>query len=675
MDAAMKQMVSNFSKLDKFEWVKFKRWQKKMHFLLFSMSVVYVLTTPIPEDGENATMEQIRKRVNHLRIEESLRVQDSDKPKCNNVAGPSVVNMVEHDNSSRYNKNKGKSKHHDNTKDDLNKKAKPTCWKCGKTGHIKRDCKDVNVGNKANGPSTNVSVDGSSNSLKAFMPTSKLNDLILWHAILGHVYFKRMQDMYKDGLIPTFDMDAVKCKTCMLTKITKKPFQNVKRKTKVLELIHNDLCDLHATPSLGNKRYFVIFIDDASRFCYVYLLHSKDEALDKFKVFKTEVELQQGSLIKRFRTVRGGEYMDTLTESRVLRKPNLNYLMVWGCKAVVRLPDPKLKNVGERGIECIFVGYLEHSKAFKDVIFDENKSSLVPRPSQRSLVNETEDIGGSVVPEDKEVTDEGFRQKSWIDYFDTYDPVARISIIRLLIALASIHNLIIHQMDVKTTFLYGKLDEEIYMNQPQGFIMPGNENKVFSMKDIGEANVILRIRIKHVSNEIEISQSHYIEKVLKKFNYFDCTLVSTPMDTSEKLMPNDSQYVSQLEYSRVIACLMYAMTCTRCNFLGIQEANLHYQFNKESEFVALETASKEAEWLRNLILEIPLSSKPIVPISIRCDSLATLAKAYSQMYNGKYRHVGVMHSMIRELIMNGVVSIDLETWELSSTWKVERSMD
>nr|GEV65026.1 zinc finger, CCHC-type [Tanacetum cinerariifolium] len=84
-----------------------------------------------------------------------------------------------------------------------------------------------------------------------------------------------------------------------------------------------------------------------------------------------------------------------------------------------------------------------------------------------------------------------------------------------------------------------------------------------SVKDIGEADVILGIRIKYESNGIAISWSHYIEKVLKKFNYFDCTLVSTPMDTSEKLMPSNGQAVSQLEYSRVISCLIYAMTCTR----------------------------------------------------------------------------------------------------------------
>ncbi|GJU02780.1 zinc finger, CCHC-type containing protein [Tanacetum coccineum] len=211
-------------------------------------------------------------------------------------------------------------------------------------------------------------------------------------------------------------------------------------------------------------------------------------------------------------------------------------------------------------------------------------------------------------------------------------PVARISRIRLLIAMASIHNLIIHQMDVKTAFLNGELDEDVYMNQPQGFILSGNENKVdltkeflssrFSMKDMGVADVILGIRIKHESNGIAISQSHYIEKV-----------------------------VSQLEYSRVIGCLMYAMTCTRLDIAFVVGKLSRYTSNPEgytdaswisntednsstSGWVfllggALATACKEAEWLRNLILNIPLWSKPTAHISIHCDNTATLAKAYS----------------------------------------------
>ena len=71
----------------------------------------------------------------------------------------------------------------------------------------------------------------------------------------------------------------------------------------------------------------------------------------------------------------------------------------------------------------------------------------------------------------------------------------------------------------------------------------------------------------------------------------------------------------------------------------------------ESEFVALAAVGKEAEWLRNLIYEIPLWSKPIASLHIHCDSAATLVKTYSQVYNGKSRHLGVRQSMIRDLIM------------------------
>ncbi|GJT18772.1 zinc finger, CCHC-type containing protein [Tanacetum coccineum] len=775
--AAMKHIASNFVKLDKFEGVDFRRWQKKMHFLLSSMSV---------SDG-----------FSFVPLRSMLK-----------------------DTIKEYNDNKGKRKHQ-GTKADPNKKSKvyyvtyvskayfvqddDVAWwvDSGATVHV---CKDrcwfktyeslndgsiLHMGNEStalvhgrgcvdlrfsSGKIVSLfNVLHVSNIRKNLVSSSILNNCgykqviesnkfviskhgvfigfgYLSNQILGHVHFKRMQDMSEDGLIPAFDMENEKCKTCMLTKITKKPFHNVKHETEVFELIYSDLCDLHATPSLGNNKYFVTFIDNASRFCYVYLLHTKDEALDKYKVFKTKVELQQGSLIKRFRTDKGGEYMDTMyfqyvgivheitapytpqqngiskMKNKVLKEMVKSMLSYSGLSqgAVVRLPDPKLKTLGERGIECIFFRYVEHSNAFRfyviepnesvsinsiielrDAIFNANRFLSDPRPSQRSLINGIEHIGGSVVPEevtkevviqqpepglrkskrnmtpknfgpefqlyliegtmDKDVAfwkeainDEmdsimgnntwvladlppgckplgckwifkiklkvdgtieklkarlviqGFRQKSGIDYFDTYAPVAHISTIRLLIALASIHNLIIHQMDVKTTFLNGDLDEEApkqwhqkfdevvlssgyLLNQAdicvyskfdesgKGFIIclfvddmlifGTNQVQVdltkeflsskFSMKDMGEADVILGIRIKHASNGITISQSHYIEKVLKKFNYFDCTPVSTPMDTSEKLMPNNGQAVSQLEYSRVICCLMYAMTYTR----------------------------------------------------------------------------------------------------------------
>ena len=72
----------------------------------------------------------------------------------------------------------------------------------------------------------------------------------------------------------------------------------------------------------------------------------------------------------------------------------------------------------------------------------------------------------------------GFRQKEGLDYFDTYSPVTRITSIRMLIALAAVYGLEIHQMDVKTVFLNGELEEEIYIEQPEGFVVPGKEKKV-----------------------------------------------------------------------------------------------------------------------------------------------------------------------------------------------------
>ncbi|GJY23161.1 hypothetical protein Tco_0396819 [Tanacetum coccineum] len=140
----------------------------------------------------------------------------------------------------------------------------------------------------------------------------------------------------------------------------------------------------------------------------------------------------------------------------------------------------------------------------------------------------------------------------------------------------------------------------------------------------------------------------------------DVIFVSTPIDTSEKLMPNNGQAVSQLKYSRMIGCLIYAITYTRPDITfavgklsrarlslagwsaiswATKKTNCIIRSIIEYEFVALAAASKEAEWLRNQILEIPLWSKTIAPIFIRYDSAATLASLISlNVDNGSFGH-------------------------------------
>nr|GEY52524.1 zinc finger, CCHC-type [Tanacetum cinerariifolium] len=455
----MKEMTTNFRKLDKFEGNDFRRWQKKMHFLLTTLKVVYVLTTLMSELLEDATVEAIRIRAkwknddyicrghilndesisvssiidklppswkdfkhilkhgkddlslvqlgSQLRIEESLRAQDSDKGKGKEVGGPSV-NMTEE-------------------------------------GVVKRTTQMLVV--RKRGLRTN--------------PKTKVDAIAWWidsgattHVCKDHCWFKTyepVEDGSSVGIIHE-------------TKAPYTPQQNgvAERKNRALKEMVNSMLS-----------YSVI--------------ESRDVIFDENHLYSIP---RPKDIIPNVQESQMDDYTDDV--------PN-------------EIPEP------QKGCKWIF-----KRKMKVDGTIDRFKARLVIQ---------------------------GFRQKEGIDYFDTYALVSRITTIKLMLALAAIHNLVIHQMDVKAAFLNGDLDEEVYMKQPEAFVLPGNEHKVwvilclyvddmlifgtdqnqvdetkkffssrFSMKDMGEADVILGIKIKHENKGIGITQSHYIEKILKKFN-------------------------------------------------------------------------------------------------------------------------------------------------------------
>jgi len=80
---------------------------------------------------------------------------------------------------------------------------------------------------------------------------------------------------------------------------------------KLLKLIHIDLGDFYSSP-FGGKKYYVAFIDDFSRYCQVHLLHTRSEALEKFRIFKNECEWHYETFIKRLRSRKSGEYYDPI---------------------------------------------------------------------------------------------------------------------------------------------------------------------------------------------------------------------------------------------------------------------------------------------------------------------------------------------------------------------------
>ena len=127
---------------------------------------------------------------------------------------------------------------------------------------------------------------------------------------------------------------------CSMTKITRKSYKSVERDSKLLELIHSDICEFEGILTREGNRYFITFIDDFSKYSYVYLMKNKSDTFEKLSIFIKEVENNFGKNIKRFMTDREKEY-DTLVLN--------NYIQSLGIVHEITPPySPSSNEVAER---------------------------------------------------------------------------------------------------------------------------------------------------------------------------------------------------------------------------------------------------------------------------------------------------------------------------------------
>ncbi|XP_073119945.1 uncharacterized protein [Henckelia pumila] len=246
---------------------------------------------------------------------------------------------------------------------------------------------------------------------------------------------------------------------------------------------------------------------------------------------------------------------------------------------------------------------------------------LVPRPTHQSVIgtrwvfrNKLNEEG-TVVRNKARLVAQGYRQEEGIDYDETYAPAARLEAIRIFLAYASFKNFKVYQMDVKSVFLNGKLQEEVFIEQPPGFKNHQFPDHVYHLNKalyglkqaprawydtltkflleheltIGTVDKTLFkfTKVRQMESGTFISQAKYTKELLKKFGIENCTVATTPMGESIKLDEDKGGIsVDATMYRGLIGSLLY-LTASRPDIVFAVCLCARFQSNpKQSHFIA-----------------------------------------------------------------------------------------
>nr|GEU37954.1 hypothetical protein [Tanacetum cinerariifolium] len=340
------------------------------------------------------------------------------------------------------------------------------------------------------------------------------DESMFWHRRLGHINFKNINKVVKDNLVrglPSkhFENNQT-CVACLKGKQHKVSFKSKLQNSisQPLFILHMDLFGPTFMSSIMHKKYYLVITDDFSIFTWVFFLATKDETSRILKSFITEIENLVEKKVKIIRCDNGTEFKNRVMnefceeKARTMLADSKLPTTFWAeadntaCYVQNRIlvVKPHFKTPYE-----LFKGTNSNDFAGKGASFNAVGPVNTATPTYAEYPNDPlmpdlEDAG--IFDDDYDDRDEdaeadynnleivipGHRQEEGIYYDEVFAPVARIKAIRLFIAYASFMDFTIYQMDVKSAFLYGTIEEEVYVSQPLGFVDPEFPNRVYKVK-------------------------------------------------------------------------------------------------------------------------------------------------------------------------------------------------
>ncbi|GKC60716.1 retrotransposon protein, putative, ty1-copia subclass [Tanacetum coccineum] len=290
-----------------------------------------------------------------------------------------------------------------------------------------------------------------------------LDSTFLWHCRLGHINKKRIEKLQHDGLLESIDDESFDvCVSCISSKMARNPFTHAsERADDLLRVIHSDVCGPFRTTSREG-----------------YALESAARILNMFPTKKALVKRDMPNKLesRSIKCIFVGDPKETMGYYFYYTLENKNYVARYAefFKTSLITQEASGSTVDFDEIQRQYAqpseNTIQHQHEIEHDVVDPQTDVIPVRRSAR-ISQAPERYGFYIDAEEHEV-----------DYEETFSPVADKKGIRILIAIAAYYDYKIWQMDVKTAFLNGRLNEDVYMVQPEGFMNPKHPRRVCKLQ-------------------------------------------------------------------------------------------------------------------------------------------------------------------------------------------------